>query len=154
MSSWTLTAITTAKYTWYASALMIFEYLDIPQMQIWILAILMIFDFFTWVAKQFRVNRKDITSHRAWLWVMKKTSSFIIIMSLALVIKAMWLEADWYVKWVIWILIMAEFYSIIQNVYTLRTWVVLPEFDAISILLKKIWDLVKNQIEKSLNTKK
>lgn len=154
MSSEAITVVTTAKYTWYASALIVFEYLNIPQIQIGILWILMIFDFMTWVGKQFRLDKKQITSHQAWLWLMKKIWSFILIFSLALVLKAMELEADWYIKWAISILIVAEFYSIIQNLYTMRTWKIVAEFDAISIFLKMMWDFVKKQIENTLSNKK
>lgn len=153
MSTWTITTITTMKYTWYASAFIVFEFLDIPQMQIWILGALMVFDFITGVWKQFRLNRRLITSHEAWLWLMKKIWSFILIFSLALVIKWMELEADWYVKWAISILIVAEFYSIIQNIYIMRTWKVVAEFDAISIFLKLLWEFVRKRIEKFLSNK-
>lgn len=154
MSSTTITAITYAKYSWYASALIVFEFLDIPQMQVWILWCLMILDFITGVCKQFRLDRKLITSYRAWLWAMKKMWTFILIISLALVLKALELEAGWYLKASISILIMAEFYSIIQNIYTLRTWKIVPEFDAISIFLRMLWEFVKAKIEKAIDPNK
>jgi phage-related holin len=154
MSSTTITAITYTKYSWYASTLIVFEFLDIPQMQVWILWCLMILDFITWVCKQFRLDRKLITSYRAWLWAMKKMGTFIIIASLALVLKALELEAEWYLKASVSILIMAEFYSIIQNIYTLRTWKIVPEFDAISIFLRMLWEYVKSKIEKAIDPNK
>jgi len=46
------------------------------------------------------------------------------------------------------ILIMAEFYSIIQNVYAVRTGVILPEYDAISIALKRLTGVIQDFIEK------
>jgi phage-related holin len=154
MSSTTITAITYTKYSWYASTLIVFEFLDIPQMQVWILWCLMILDFITWVCKQFRLDRKLITSYRAWLWAMKKMGTFIIIASLALVLKALELEAEWYLKSSVSILVMAEFYSIIQNIYTLRTWKIVPEFDAISIFLRMLWEHVKSKIEKAIDPNK
>ena len=46
------------------------------------------------------------------------------------------------------ILIMAEFYSIIQNVYAVRTGLILPEYDAISIALKRLTGFIQDFIEK------
>jgi phage-related holin len=147
MSTWTLETITTAKYLWYFSIMSLFWYLDIPQTQILILWVLMILDFFTWVWKQFRFDKKEITSHRAWLWAVKKVWSFTLILSIALVIKALELEADWYIKSVISIFIVSEFYSITQNIYAIRTWIILPEFDVISIFIKSIWEIIKKKID-------
>jgi hypothetical protein len=42
---------------------------------------------------------------------------------------------------------MAEAYSIIQNIYTMRTGLVLPEYDVISILLKKLSEFIKEKID-------
>ena len=43
---------------------------------------------------------------------------------------------------------MAEFYSIIQNVYAVRTGIMLPEYDAISITLKRLTWFIQDFIEK------
>lgn len=153
MSSWTISTITATKYSGYIWGIAIFQFLGIPQMQIAILWVLMIFDFFTGVWKAYRLNKQEITSHSAWLGAMKKVWTFILIFSLALVMKALELEPDWYIKTVISILIMSEFYSIIQNLYAMRTGKVIPEFDAISLLLKFIWEWVKNWLEKNLTNK-
>lgn len=53
----------------------------------------------------------------------------------------------------LWILIIAELYSIIQNIYTFRTGVLLPEYDAISIVLKKLGDFMKQKIDDFLTKK-
>lgn len=49
---------------------------------------------------------------------------------------------------------MAEFYSIIQNVYAVRTGVILPEYDAISIALKRLTGVIQDFIEKITIPKK
>lgn len=43
---------------------------------------------------------------------------------------------------------MAEFYSIIQNVYAVRTGVILPEYDVISIALKRLTGFIQEFIER------
>mgnify|MGYP000969740808 CR=1 len=58
------------------------------------------------------------------------------------------IEPDYYIQTVLSVLIMAEFYSIIQNVYAVRTGVILPEYDAISIALKKLTGFIQEFIEK------
>lgn len=45
-------------------------------------------------------------------------------------------------EWGLSILIMAEGYSIIQNIYAFRTGKILPEYDVISTLLKKLGDFI------------
>ncbi len=63
------------KTSWYVSAVALFQYLNVPTEQFSILASLMLIDFLTGVWKQFRIDRKEIKSHLAWLWLMKKTAS-------------------------------------------------------------------------------
>ena len=58
------------------------------------------------------------------------------------------IEPDYYVQTVLSVLIMAEFYSIIQNVYAVRTGVILPEYDVISIALKRLTGVIQDFIEK------
>ena len=58
------------------------------------------------------------------------------------------IEPDYYIQTVMSILIMAEFYSIIQNVYAVRTGVILPEYDVISIALKRLTGVIQDFIEK------
>jgi hypothetical protein len=48
---------------------------------------------------------------------------------------------------------MAEGYSIIQNVYAIRTGEILPEFDAISLMLKGFSEFLKSKIESAIQEK-
>jgi len=58
------------------------------------------------------------------------------------------IDPKYYIQTVMGILIMAEFYSIIQNVYAVRTGIILPEYDAISIALKRLTGVIQDFIEK------
>jgi phage-related holin len=154
MSTWTVTsAVWTAKLVWYSGAAAIFSYLDIPQEQIAILGILMVIDFLTWVGKQYRIDPKKITSHDAWIWVIKKVATLISVLSVAFVLKGNHIDGDVYIGGILGILIMAEGYSVIQNVYAIRTGEILPEFDAISIILKGFSEFLKAKIESAINQK-
>ena len=58
------------------------------------------------------------------------------------------IDPEYYIQTVMSILIMAEFYSIIQNVYAVRTGIILPEYDVISIALKRLTGVIQDFIEK------
>ena len=58
------------------------------------------------------------------------------------------IDPEYYVQTVLSVLIMAEFYSIIQNVYAVRTGIILPEYDVISIALKRLTGAIQDFIEK------
>lgn len=79
---------------------------------------------------------------------MKKVASLVFLFSGGLVLIAFSMNPSWYVNTVLSILIMAEFYSIIQNVYAIRTGIILPEYDAISLALKKLSAFIEKYIDK------
>lgn len=141
-------SIATIKTFWYASVVAFFVYLNIPQDQVNILALLMIFDWVTGVGKQLRIDKRDVTSYKMSLGIMKKMGSFLFLCSGWLVLLSFKLDPSWYANTILSVLIMSEFYSIIQNVYAIRTGIILPEYDAISIALKKLSQFVEDMIEK------
>ena len=65
-----------------------------------------------------------------------------------LVINFFKMDPEYYVQTVLSVLIMAEFYSIVQNVYAVRTGIILPEYDVISIALKRLTGVIQDLIEK------
>ncbi len=146
--------VTILKYLGYTWAVVVFEFLGIPQFQFMVLSILMIFDFFLWIWKQFRVKKDNITSYNAWLWAIKKGSTVMLVFGLSLVIKANNLDPETYLTSALSILIMVEFYSMTRNIYAIRTGVILPELDVVSILVKKLWDIIQNLLENILKSKK
>lgn len=143
-------AILTAKYSWYASWILIFEYLQIPSTQIVILTILMVADFFAWISKQIRLDPKGLSSHRAWIWLMKKIWTLWSIFTIALVIAGVSPEIsfDFYLTWFISLLIVAEGYSVLQNIYVIRTWEDVTEYDVVSLVIKRVWEWFIKIIEK------
>jgi len=155
--SWTASTITVMKICWYTMAITFFEFLHITDVQFYILWTLMIVDFILWIWKQYVINKKEITSHRAWLWVIKKVSTLIVFLSIALMFRWIWIDWDFYLNAIVSIFIMSETYSVIQNVYTIRTWKIVTEYDAISKLLivvsSSIWKAMDNKID-NLSSKK
>jgi hypothetical protein len=109
----------------------------------------MIIDTLTGIAKQYKVESIGITSKRMTTGIVTKFVTFLCLLSGGLVINHFQdLDPKYYIQTVMSILIMAEFYSIIQNVYAVRTGVILPEYDAISIALKKLTGFIQEFIEK------
>lgn len=150
-SSWAV--IATYKYTWYISSILIFQYLNISSEQLAILWALMVADFILWVWKQIRIDTKELSSHNAWLWLMKKLTTLIIIFSVSLGMKWNGIldeSSAIFMRWMISLLVTFEIYSIIQNWYTIRTWKIVKEYDAISIMLKSFWLFIRNLIDKRL----
>lgn len=154
MPTWiTTSVIATTKTTWYLGAVMIFEFLNLPEGQIGILAILMVIDFISGIGKQYRVDPKKITSHKGWIWIIQKAGTFIAVFTVALIFKGLWMDGSTYINAMLAILIMAEGYSVIQNVYAIRTGTMLPEFDVISTILKGFSEFLKIKIESAINQK-
>ena len=139
--------MTELKIPWYIVIAFVFEYLDIKSAQVTILSILMIIDTISWIAKQYRIDKNEITSHNWWRWVQKKMLTIMFLFSFALMFK--WIEVDWttYIKTVLSLLIVSEFYSICQNVYSFRTWEKVNEIDAVSLVIRYIWQSLIKVIE-------
>jgi toxin secretion/phage lysis holin len=146
--------ISTLKFLGYFVGMLLFAYLDIPQEQLAILGGLMIIDFVSGVAKQWRVDPTKITSKRAWLGVITKSASLSAVLTIALIIKGLQLDTSFYLSAMIGLLIMAEGYSILQNIYAVRTGKILPEYDVVSVILKSISGIIKDKIEKTLDSHK
>lgn len=141
-------SIASIKTFWYVAVTSILVYLNIPQEALWVLGTLMIIDTITGVAKQYKVESIGITSKRMTTWVVTKFVTLLCLLSGWLVINFLKIDPEYYVQTVLSVLIMAEFYSIIQNVYAVRTGIILPEYDVISIALKRLTGAIQDFIEK------
>ena len=141
-------SIASIKTFWYIAVTSILIYLNIPQESLWILGSLMVIDTITGIAKQYKVESIGITSRRMTTGIITKFVTLLCLLSGGLVINHFDLDPKYYIQTVMSILIMAEFYSIIQNVYAVRTGIMLPEYDAISIALKRLTWFIQDLIEK------
>ena len=141
-------SIASIKTFWYIAVISILIYLNIPQESLWILGSLMVIDTITGIAKQYKVESIGITSRRMTTGIITKFVTLLCLLSGGLVINHFDLDPKYYIQTVMSILIMAEFYSIIQNVYAVRTGIMLPEYDAISIALKRLTWFIQDLIEK------
>ncbi len=85
---------------------------------------------------------------------MKKILTMMFLFSFALMFKWIEIDGSTYLKWVLSILIVSEFYSIVQNIYSFRTWNKVTEYDVVSVLLRYIGDALINIIEDKIWKKK
>lgn len=135
------------KTFWYAVAVFTFDYLHIPQEQLTILGILMVIDTITGVAKAYKKNPQTITSHALGAGVLKKFVTVLLVYVLALIGKGINIPPEHFIEWGLSLLIMSEGYSSLQNIYAVRTGKILPEYDVISIIIKKLWVSIQEKID-------
>jgi len=107
----------------------------------------MVLDTITGIAKVYKVDPRSITSHTLGAGVLKKFVTVIIVYVLAMIGKGIGIPPEHFVEWGLSILIMSEGYSTLQNIYAVRTGKILPEYDVISIILKKLGEFIKIKID-------
>lgn len=116
-------------------------YTGLPVEPAAILATLMVIDFFAGVSRAHVVG-ESITSHRIKIGAASKCGVLTIPLVMALAAKGLGSDFNWLVQWTVSLFILSESYSIIANIYTARTGIVVPEWDAVSLALKKVRSLV------------
>lgn len=141
------------KLFWYGFVLTLFAVLAIPWTQLLILAWLMLLDCITWVAKQYVIDKTEITSHNWTVGLIKKLVVIAVFFAVAILLT--WLGLPLADRWIFLSAILsifqvAEAYSILGNAYTIRTWKKMKEYDAISYVIKKLMDFVGNILENKI----
>ncbi len=102
---------------------------------------LLIIDFVTGVAKAHTIGER-VTSNKAKYGITSKLSLVLIPLVVAVSAKAIGEDATTLFKWSINLLVISEAYSIIGNIFTIRTKKELPEWDVISLIGKKIRNIL------------
>lgn len=102
-----------------------------------VFAFLLILDYLSGLGKA-RVLGHQITSNKMKYGIVSKLSLIIIPLTLALAAKGVKIDATNVLYVGMNILILSELYSIIGNIYALRTKEELPEYDAVAALGKRI----------------
>ena len=102
-----------------------------------IFSALVVTDFVTGILKA-RTLGQSITSNKAKYGVASKFSLVLLPIVMAAGAKAIGQDAGTLFVWGMNLLIISEVYSIIGNIYTVRSGTELPEWDVISLLGKRI----------------
>ncbi len=106
-----------------------------------ILAIFMGIDILTGVVKSYHVQGpKSLTSYAMKVGVLSKSCLLLIPVIIAWAGKGVDLDLLWFARGSLAMLILAETYSIIGNIYAINRREEKGEFDAVSFVLKRIRD--------------
>jgi Bacteriophage holin family len=115
---------------------------------------LMIMDVVTGVIASASVNGwRSVTSRRLAFGVLSKLCLLLIPLAVALAALIVGQDMSFLVTSAISILAVSEAYSITGNVYTIKTGKRVPEFDAVSIILSRIREVLIAPVEKGRGEK-
>ncbi len=142
--------ITTFTKVWlnlvYIPFIWVMQYLDLEAEVISIFAILLSIDLVTGWAKTVSLGEKP-RSRRLAKGILAKSVLLLMPIVLALGAKAIHMDATVLVYVFINALILSEVYSIIGNIYTIRTGRATEEYDVISKILKVIRTMLNRLLE-------
>lgn len=114
------------------------------------LTFLMIVDVFTGMLASARIDGIDgLTSRKMLGGIVAKTTILILPFVVVLIGKGLGVDLFSYIRGVVSLLVLAEAYSVVGNIYSAKNQQRLPEVDFISIVLKKIRDFIINLLEKT-----
>lgn len=115
----------------------VMSYTGLPVEPAAILGTLMAIDFIAGITKAHKLGR-SVTSQRMRVGLMSKFGVMTIPLVMALAAKGLGVDFAWMVNWSISLFILSETYSIIANIYAFKTGNEVPEFDAVSAILKRV----------------
>lgn len=110
------------------------------------LTILMVIDVVVGLGRSYRLQI-PITSYRIKLGVISKLGVLLIILSFGLAFTHSGLVIDdlkEYIQLILWLFILSELYSIVSNVYAIKTGDNLPEVEVLSIIGAKLKKLIED----------
>lgn len=119
--------------------------IHIPISAFYTLTILMLIDVVVGLGRSYRLQI-PITSYRIKLGVISKLGVLLIVVSVGLAFTHSGLVIDdlkEYIQLILWLFILSELYSIVSNVYAIKTGDNLPEVEVLSLLGKKLKNLME-----------
>lgn len=117
-------------------------YTGLPAEPAAILMVLMLIDFVAGISRA-HVLGEQVTSRRMLAGALTKCGALTVPLVMALAAKGLGTDFTWIAGWTVSVFILSETYSIIANIYAAKTGVNMPEFDAVSAVLKKVRELVE-----------
>ena len=121
--------------------------IHIPIASFLTLTILMVIDVVVGIGRSYRLQI-PITSYRIKLGVISKLGVLLIVLSFGLAFTHSGLVIDdlkEYIQLILWLFILSELYSIVSNVYAIKTGDNLPEVEVLSLIgtkLKKLMEAI------------
>lgn len=114
-----------------------FAWLDIDFNMLSAFGFLLVVDYLTGIGKAYKLGH-SITSNKMKYGIISKLSLVLIPLALAAAAKGLGTNSMVIVETSMTILIVSELYSIIGNYYSMKTGLEMPEYDAITILGKRL----------------
>lgn len=114
-----------------------FVYLGLDKEAILFFAVLLLIDYITGLGKALAI-KESITSNKMKYGILSKLSLLIIPITVAIAGKSVNVDMTYIIYASMNVLVLSEVYSIIANIYSMRTHKELPEFDVTRLLARKI----------------
>lgn len=123
------------------------QFLEIDTKKLSILVILMCIDMLTGTFKAYR-TKENITSRRWIAGFLSKLVVLLVPFTIALMAKGVDFDVKWFIGFSLSIMVIAEAYSILGNIYTFKTGEAVAEIDAVSAIIKVLRNFLENMIER------
>lgn len=116
---------------------LIVTWLDMDINMLTSFGVLLVFDYITGLGKAYHLGH-SITSNKMKYGIVSKLSLIIVPLIINVAAKGLGSDSTILLDFVIVILILAEVYSIIGNIYSMRSGEEMPEYDAITAIGKRL----------------
>ena len=123
------------------------QFLEIDTKKLSILVVLMCIDMLTGTFKAYR-TKENITSRRWIAGFLSKLVVLLVPFTIALMAKGVDFDVKWFIGFSLSIMVIAEAYSILGNIYTFKTGEAVAEIDAVSAIIKVLRNFIENMIER------
>lgn len=123
------------------------QFLEIDTKKLSILVVLMCIDMLTGTFKAYR-TKENITSRRWIAGFLSKLVVLLVPFTIALMAKGVDFDVKWFIGFSLSIMVIAEAYSILGNIYTFKTGEAVAEIDAVSAIIKVLRNFLENMIER------
>lgn len=123
------------------------QFLEIDTKKLSILVVLMCIDMLTGTLKAYR-TKENITSRRWIAGFLSKLVVLLVPFTIALMAKGVDFDVNWFIGFSLSIMVIAEAYSILGNIYTFKTGEAVAEIDAVSAIIKVLRNFIENMIER------
>lgn len=133
----------------YFPVIYVLEYLNLKEETIALFSALIVIDMVTGVWKVLSLGEKP----KSWRFangLLSKAILLLVPLSVAIAAKAIEIDLSQLVRLFIYALVLSELYSIIANIYSIRTKKEAEEFDVLSLLLRYI----RNALNRALQDNK
>lgn len=123
------------------------QFLEIDAKKLSILVVLTCIDMLTGTLKAYR-TKENITSRRWIAGFLSKLVVLLVPFTIALMAKGVDFDVKWFIGFSLSIMVIAEAYSILGNIYTFKTGEAVEEIDAVSAIIKVLRNFLENMIER------